>query len=545
MVWRSTPVSGAAVATTRAYITATEVSRAAVAAEKAVKARREGKAADLSMSVISDVALKGLRLISANGVVSWAVKTSSHTKTLGYVYPKHEWPLTAPEKAREVAGQVKALLKTEPEKVDPYLDHRHAGKGHDDALAAIVEEPDSWTLRECFEQTISDKRHPSARKKIGAAQERDLRVSMGRPCVQDVLDKPAALVSQTDVESVRDTIVKEAVANGQSGVSPSNKWVTHVRSVLDHCAGHHQKAGLNPERAWWRLVKTKFENPKRERSPSIEDVVGTLLLAEDYLDKPLPGRAIKVPGVGHGTLAGLWWVVLSGQRGNAAMSLRAHDIVEDPERPGTGWMLAAWDSEEMKAGRSFVLPVPARAWQHVERFRAKSTAGASDDWAFPSEADPAVHISHSGVYRILYRLRGRDALIQVPKEEPQVRLRKDGTLRSKPQRTERRNLFEEAGIEWWSPHDDRRTLSAFMTRMKMPGGASAILAHEVDEKEGLKASATERQRKDFQRQRTAKITAMAYGSEAQFLELKSEAMELWTDALLDEYDRQKAARSAV
>ncbi|MGO4558095.1 hypothetical protein [Mesorhizobium sp. 2RAF21] len=529
--------------TTRAYITPTEVTRAVSPVKKAVAA---GKPVPAGMAVISDVHLKGLRLISVGGIVSWAMKTSIHTKTLGYAYPDDEWPLTAPEKAREYGGYVKALLKTDPEKVDPYLAHRHSGKGHEEALAAIAEKPASWTLRECFEQTIQDKRHPSARKKIGAAQESDLRITMARDCAQQVMDAPAAAVTQGDIEGVRDTIVKEAVAKGQSGVSPSNKWVTHVRSVLDHCAGHHQKAGLSPDRPWWQLIKTKFENPVRTRMPSIEEIVSTMLLAEEYLDKPLPGRAIQKAGVGHGVLAGLWWVILAAQRVNAGLSLRAHDIVEDPERPGTGWMLAAWDKEDMKAGKSFVLPVPARAWKFIDAFREKNVKGASDDWAFPSERKPEVHASVSGVYRILYRLAGRDALLRPPKEGEvkQPRLKADGTPRRKPTRTERRNLIEEAGITWWSMHDDRRTLTAFLKSKKIPGGASAILAHEVDDSEGLKASATERQRKDFQRQRTAKITAMAYGNEAQFLELKSEAMELWTNAVLDEFDRQKAKRRA-
>jgi hypothetical protein len=417
---------------------------------------------------------------------------------------------------------------------------------HEAALAALVEKPDTWTLRECFEQTIKDKRHPDARQKIGEAQEKDLRVTMGRDCFQAVLDTPAAIVTAQQIETVRDRIVEEAVAKGQKGVSPSNKLVTHVSSVLDHCASNHKRSGLNPDRAWWRLVKPKFENPVRDRMPSVEDIVRTMLLAEDYLERPLPGRAILKPGVGHGVLAGLWWVILAAQRANAGLSLRAHDIVEDPERPGSGWVLAAWDKEDMKAGKSFVLPVPERAWKFVEGFREKNAAGASDDWAFPSERKPEVHASVSGVYRILYRLAGRDALIQPEKEgeRKEPRLRKDGKPWGKPQRTERRNLFEEAGIPWWSMHDDRRTLTDFLKAKKIPGGASAILAHEVDDSEGLKATATERQRKDFQRQRTAKITAMAYGNEAQFIDLKSEAMLLWTDAVLDEYDRQRAEKAA-
>lgn len=522
--------------TTRAYITATEVGRAVAPVKRAVKERKPVPA---GMEVIADIHLKGLRLISIGGRISWAMKTSTHTKTLGYAYPENEWPLTAPEKARELGAAVKHLLKVSPEKVDPYLAHRHAGLKHDDALAAIVAKPTTWTLRECFEHTIADKLHPDATERIGELHAAEMMATVNRECVAEIAGKPAVSVTPEDIETVRDLIVKEAVAKGQRGVGPSTKFVTHTRTVLTYCASYHRAAsGLNPERPWWQLVKSKFKQPKRDRSPSIEQVVRTFLMAEDYLDKPLPGRAINVAGVGHSTLAGLWWLVLTGQRGDAGLSLRAHDIVEDSERPD--WMIAAWDALDMKAGRSFILPVPARAWQHVDRFFQQSRTEASDDWAFPSEDDPDVHVTKSGVYRVLYRLAGRDTVETEADPDAQPKLRKDGKPRRKPERTERRNLLEENDIDWWSPHDCRKTLSKFLTGKKMPGGASAVLAHEVTEKEGLAASATERQRKDFQRQRTAKITAMAYGSEAQFLDLKSEAMTLWTNAVLDEYERQKA-----
>ncbi len=52
-------------------------------------------------------------------------------------------------------------------------------------------------------------------------------------------------------------------------------------------------------------------------------------------------------------------------------------------------------------------------------------------------------------------------------------------------------------------------------------------------------TASERERADFQRLRPTRITKMAYGG-AQYLSLKKEAMTIWTNTLLDEYERQKA-----
>ena len=36
-----------------------------------------------------------------------------------------------------------------------------------------------------------------------------------------------------------------------------------------------------------------------------------------------------------------------------------------------------------------------------------------------------------------------------------------------------------------------------------------------------------------------RITRLAYGGQNPFIKLKSEAMKLWTDAILDEYEEQK------
>lgn len=47
------------------------------------KAVKTGKPVSSGMTVISDVHLKGFPRISVNGIVSRAIKASSHTKTLG------------------------------------------------------------------------------------------------------------------------------------------------------------------------------------------------------------------------------------------------------------------------------------------------------------------------------------------------------------------------------------------------------------------------------------------------------------------------------
>src|SRR5690606_42024653 len=75
------------------------------------------------------------------------------------------------------------------------------------------------------------------------------------------------------------------------------------------------------------------------------------------------------------------------------------------------------------------------------------------------------------------------------------------------------------------------------------GGTSVHIAHALRHDLELTVSMNERQREDFLKNRVAKITQAAYGS-AQFLSLKAQGMQIWTDALLDEYERQMALRSS-
>jgi hypothetical protein len=493
---------------------------------------------------------EGLQLRVQRNTAAWVVRYKDMSFTIGYLYPERsEMPLGGHTAALDLAADIKSVLIDQPERRDEYLLLRYRettdAKGktrrltHGEALAALRPDASTWTFEQCIEQTIADKTSPDTpdKDRIDPSTVKDYRTTFNRPVWEDLKKTPAVLLDPADVERVRNAIRKD------NGVSPAIKSITYTRAVLNWCAKNHSgESGLQKVTPWWQLLSTPYEVKAKTRKPSIRDIVASLILAEEYLDKPLPGRAISTSGVRPGTLAGLWWLVLTSQRATAGLSLLAHDIVADDNEEG--WMLAAWAEDVMKTGQAFVLPVPERAWKHVDRFRERAKHRDSQDWAFPSEADEDKHVSTSGVYRILYRLAGKDALVPPPKEERAPRLKKDGTPRKTPERTERRDLLEEMAILWWSMHDVRRTLTDYLGEQGIPGGATVVLAHEVDEKERLAALASDREREEWLRQRTARITRMAYGG-AQYLKLKKEAIRLWTDAVLDEYDRQKAQLTPV
>lgn len=511
-------------ATEKLIIGETEISRA-IAMAKA------GETPDGKIFIFTDEKFTNLRLQVQAKTASWVVRWKSSSITIGYAWPDKKRHITAPSTVRTLAKTVLDLLKDDPEKVKSYLDARFAGQKKAEALAAAHKTADTWTLRTCVEETIAGKTSDDARKKIGANTVKDYRGTFGREVFQKILDKPAVLVTRGDIESVRDWVKKNV------GTSPAIKVITYTRAVYDYCARNHAgQSGLDKIDPWWQFLNAPYEVKARTRRPEVEAIVKTMLVAEEYLSKRLPGRRVEKSGVNPGTLAGLWWLVLTCQRAEAGMSLLAHDVVTDPE--SNEFLLAVWAEDIMKAGMAHVLPIPDRAWSHVNALikEGKHADSEGHDWAFPSEKVVGVHATASGVYRILYRLAGRDK-----EHKPRGDLKGKKVPKAKEAR---RDLLAESGIPWWSLHDLRRAITKVLDDHGLPGGATVILAHDIHEKEALAVTASEREREDFQRLRTARITKMAYGG-SQYIKLKKEAMKIWTDVVLDEYDRQKAEKAAL
>ena len=130
-----------------------------------------------------------------------------------------------------------------------------------------------------------------------------------------------------------------------------------AQRVRVHGEESRRQSGITGSDPWWELLHAPYKVKERTRKPSIEDIVKTLILAEEYLDKPLPGRMMVRASVGAGVLAGLWFVVMTCQRSDAAMNLKTYNLTPDLRRLD-GWMIASWEAEIMKAGQAQMLPIP-------------------------------------------------------------------------------------------------------------------------------------------------------------------------------------------
>lgn len=221
-------------------------------------------------------------------------------------------------------------------------------------------------------------------------------------------------------------------------------------------------------------------------------------------------------GIRDAVAAAFHWVCLTAQRQGAALAIRKIDYIPDPEHEG--WYLAAWGEGIMKAGVAHVLPIPPRMVQHMAEKFERVTKDDSQ-WMLPSErGKDDIHVHRSSTLAVVKRLGARDTL---------------------QKRATAVDLLTANGIRWWTPHDIRRTITKVLDEAGIPGGASVVLAHDVTRTDKLDVE-TDASRE----QRVARITRLAYGS-PQHLQLKRKAMLIWSDAVLDEYDRIKATWQPV
>lgn len=487
------------------------------------KAEKMAKAGLNGTHTFKDYGKLGLHLRVRGHRAVWLTKYKQYTRTIGQLHPQPaERPITSVKTARETAANIRAVLKSQPEKFDDYMAHRDNGHTHENAVAKLIEVPDGWTLRECFDATLQDKLSENSKKKIGAATERDIRYILSLRTWGETLDQPTTRLTQGDLETVRNATHKA------HGVSASLKLVSYTREALTWCAKHHNGAsGLSHAGRWWTTLSSPHVVQARTRMPCLDQAVRTLWIAEQFLDKPLPNRQCNKNGVAPETLAALWWAVLTCQRTGAGFSLLKSDLVKDAHAPEK-WWLASWDAANMKGKRRVILPVPVQAIDHLNRFLRMSKHFDESPVFLPSAQNLNLNVTGSGAYQILSRLAGKN------RNKSQTKSRQSREKKPWP------NLLAEEGIDWWAPHDIRRSISEFLSEADYPGGASAILAHTINDPTILDFNKSDQRVFDRMKQSPADVTKKSYGAHSAYMELKKDAMDLWIKAVLEAYERQKS-----
>jgi hypothetical protein len=327
-------------------------------------------------------------------------------------------------------------------------------------------------------------------------------------------DKPVNEVKLRDLERVRDDILRN---HGRStvhrAVTQSKKmltWAWRFKATL---------SGLDEvEAEWWNRWSFEYSTGTRDHAPKIEEIARTLVLAERFRD-----LADGEHETYAGTLGALWGIALTAQRTGAFLKMRLDRLFEPAKGDKLrGWKIVNWTSDEMKGGRDggrpFSLPIPPEALKILMRYHAES--GGKSKWMFIGR-DPAKPITPSALRLLMYRLQGR-VYDHTVKQKP-ARKGKPGPT-PKPKKI-RLDLFALYGIEPWTPHECRTTVTTFLDDKRLGGAATAILGHKTDH-----------DRVDS-RERMATITEQHY-NKSQRIGLKADGMALWVKALLAAYAKE-------
>lgn len=473
----------------------------------------------------------GLQLRVQGRQAFWALKYFNFTKTIGYAYPAEDKHLPSVSAARKLAAVCKDVLDDDPKMLEPMLVKYYGGADRDvkKAKKEMVAVSTGWTVEETAEAMIAARTKSDTDDPIKKATVDQFRLTLRRPQVKALSKKPIADVTKADLDAI-----KREMDKSPEGASMIKKFVSDIRSILTWGATHAtDMTCLDPEKIWWESVKSGKKVKAITRTPTVDDLIKTLILAEKYLDEPLPGRFSEGKnGVGQNVLNGLWWLVLSSQRTTAGTRLRLVDFFPDPKRPDSGWYLAFWAEGETKNGKAFVLPVPPRAVSFVKKRMEKARRNGDSQWCFPSsqeqgKSETDIPVDRGSPGGITERLAVRDT----PTRKTIARALK----KNKEWQNPYVDLLAENSIMYWSPHDVRRTLVDILEEHGIPGGASAVLAHEVRLTDDLLFVDNARNREQYLELRVSRVTKLAYGAGG-FIPLKSKAMEVWTNVLLDRYE---------
>ncbi|MBB2678941.1 UNVERIFIED_ORG: hypothetical protein GGI61_002501 [Rhizobium esperanzae] len=468
---------------------------------------------------ITDLKCIGLSLRLKGEKVSFFLRYKGVNKTLGWGHDGEAWHIPSIKAARELADKVKRQIDFGGETyAEEFLrQHHHSVENnldlsHDDIVREMRPKVGTWTLRQCIERAITDKTADDASDPWRESTVSTLKSTFAKSEFTELLDMAAVNIKRADIERIRDMMFTK-----HKSPSPAGKVVSNVSTVLSHCQSvHGGQSGLDRIEPWWKLLTVGRTVRARTRNPGLEALAKTLVLADVYTMKRLPGRMQAKHdhkyGIRDGVAAAFHWVCLTAQRQGAALAIQKTDYVPDPEN--VGWYLAAWGEGIMKAGIGHILPIPPRLVRHMA-LKLDQVGRSDSQWLFPSERGAEdIHIHRSSTLAVLKRLGARDNLTK--------------------KRATAVDLLAANNIKWWTPHDTRRTITPVLDDAGIPGGSSVVLAHEV-----RRAGRLDGENDESREQRLARITRLAYGG-AQHLHLKRKAMTVWTDAVLDEYDRLKA-----
>lgn len=448
-----------------------------------------------------DVHRSYLVLRVRGNAVSWLVKTRDMTRKIGAP------PAMLVRKAKETAQETLIKLRRSPAIV-----------AEDDGIPSAATGWTWDTLRKEYKKHVSNPRMKRGRPRHASnATVKDVELSLGRTAFEPWITRPINALTPGELVAailkIQETHSHRQCEKSLSYTKAALTWALSNKPV---------ECGLDQNSPWWmtvqaparpteeiaRVLERQKAEPKKEQL-TVEYIGVVLARHENFCSGKFSNEMIS-PGVRWG----LWWAALTVNRRGAATMLSRSDISWEDPRGLPGWGLVSWPAELMKARIDFWLPIPPlgkhilkcvmRDWRKL----VNKSHGARNQtqWAFAStrrigRTDETIDVvlAPDALSNHLRNLRGK---------------RGHG----------HRNLLKD--LPYFSLHDLRDACASYLLDRDdlPPGAASAMLAHtikgDVDPRHE-KMSPTTRQFYDF----------------AQRIPLKTKAMEAWSKALLDAYDK--------
>lgn len=483
--------------------------------------------------IYTDKDVKGLELRVQGQKASWVLRYKGVTKTIAYaVIADNRTERRIVTSAAEITALnaiIRTIINRDRTLVEPFLAHYFvpldkydrdmvkALKDAEEASALSAAQSseqavhdNAWTLQKAVDNFLEKRKRDGKKKAIKESYASEVRSVFACNEFAEVISAPITKLNSKIGEDIRDAFERNR------GISPAKKAVSRLRAVLTYTFENHRgQSGLEGREPWWLMLSTDTVIKPRKRRPEIEGIAKALALAAYFLDHRLPGRIGVQHGLRDNVFAAFLWIVLSGQRQGAGLQLKAVNVTPYPGREDTGWHLAQWDEGIQKNGKCFALPIPPRMATALRYYMDKAKHTGSSGWAFPSEDGDGVHVSRSATLAVLRRLAARDNLMKG----------KDEAV----------DLLALNGVKYFSPHDLRRAITRTMDEAGIPGGASAVLAHTIEAGK-QESDMSPEELAAWVRNRVASITGDSYG-DIQHLDLKSEAMLVWTDAVLNAWNQ--------
>jgi hypothetical protein len=463
------------------------------------------------LAVWSDKATGYFMIRQRGGAAKWAVKAFNTTRIIGDVRERHAGYLS-PRAARERAAEVYAELKSGPPPEAPA------------AEVTAAEKPPGWTWRDLdreYQEMMSRPRWVNRREKPPSqGTSDDIRLAFARPSFQAMHGTLLTGIDRLAVNEARDAIESHR---------QKEKNIAYFRAAMNWAAEDEQidRSGLDPKaERWWNDLKAGKPTPEQmatitgrralhlEHKAALDvEAIGELLVRHERYCAGKSANEKISPGIRFG----LWWVCFTANRRLSTVKLLRDDFMEqDPQDPTMG--RAMWPADTMKAKQPFWLPLPP-AVRDV-------AAGSITDWTQLVRNQHNIRTKPT-LTRWVFASNERVVLEEETKDVLEVKdisVYPNSLNRHLARMRERGHLD---GLPYFSLHLARTVMANFLDKNVSPVASSLVLAHS------LPNTAEE-----------SSPTTRDHYLTSQRMDVKSEAMTAWTEALTASVKKAKGALPA-